>query len=213
MIAFSPDGTKLASCSHDRTIRVWDIKSGTTVGSPFTGHSGRVWSIAFSHDGRWIASGGLNTDNNIMVWDTLTGSVVLGPLSGHTSHVNSLAFTPDDTRIASSSDDRTIRIWDAQPQNQAPDQNSAPELSVGPMAFLRNHTQLISCTSTGLLKVWDMHTGTTISREFEGQAEAAMIHSITVSAQDTLVAFGASDLTIRVCFVLGLMTPPSQSGI
>ncbi|KEP46246.1 putative beta transducin-like protein HET-E2C, partial [Rhizoctonia solani 123E] len=47
-----------------------------------------------------------------------------------------------------------------------------------------------------------MNTGTTISREFEGQAEAAVIHSITISAQDRLVAVGASDLTIRVWSVL-----------
>ncbi|CAE6436448.1 unnamed protein product [Rhizoctonia solani] len=202
MVAFSPDGSKLASCASDKTIRVWDIKSGTTIGSPFTGHTGPVWSIAFSHDGRWIVSGGLEPDNNIIVWDTHTGSVVLGPLSGHTDNVNSVAFTPDDTRIVSSSDDATIRIWDVQPHNQAPSQNSARELSVGPVAFLRNRTQLISCTSTGVLKVWDIHTGTTIPREFEGQAEAAMLHSISVSAQGTLVTVGANDLIIRVWGVL-----------
>ncbi|CAE6434231.1 unnamed protein product [Rhizoctonia solani] len=202
MVAFSPDETKLASCSNDGTIRVWDIKTGTIVSSPFTGHKDSVWSIAFSHDGRWIASGGIDADNNIIVWDTLTGSVVLGPLSGHTSDVNSVAFTPDNTRIVSSSNDYTIRIWDVQLQNKGPSQKGARESSVGFLAFLRNRTQFISCTSTGLLQVWDMQTGTIISREFEGQVEAAMIHSITVSDQDTLVAVGASDPTIRVWSLL-----------
>ncbi|CAE6379284.1 unnamed protein product [Rhizoctonia solani] len=198
MVAFSPDGSKLASCASDKTIRVWDIKAGTTVGLPFTGHKGAVWSIAFSHDGRWIASGGANEDNDIIVWDTLTGSVILGPFSGHTHHVYSVAFTPDNTRIVSSSEDRTICIWDVQPQNKGPGQKGARDFSVGPVAFLRNRTQLISCTSTGILKVWDMHTGTTISREFEGQAETAMIYSITISPQDTLVAVGANNPAIRV---------------
>ncbi|KEP46108.1 vegetative incompatibility protein HET-E-1 [Rhizoctonia solani 123E] len=201
-VAFSSDGTKLASCSDDKTIRVWDIKAGTTVGLPFTGHTGPVWSIAFSHDGRWIASGGTRADNNIIVWDTFTGSVVLGPLSRHMADVNSVAFTPDDTRLVSTSDDRTIRIWDIQPQNQAPGQKGARELSVGPVAFLRDRTQLISCTSTGLLKVWNVHTGTAIPLEFEGQTEAAMLHTIAISLQDTLLAVGANDLTIRVWSIL-----------
>ncbi|KEP45549.1 vegetative incompatibility protein HET-E-1 [Rhizoctonia solani 123E] len=143
-VAFSPDGTKLASCSHDKTIRVWDIKAGITIGSPFTGHEDLVWSIAFSHDGRWIASGGLAADNNIIVWDILTGSMVLGPLSGHTDDVNSAVFTPDDTRIVSSSDDRTIRIWDVQPQIKHPGQKGTREFSVVPVAFLHNCTQIIS---------------------------------------------------------------------
>ncbi|EUC67742.1 WD40-repeat protein (notchless protein), related protein, putative, partial [Rhizoctonia solani AG-3 Rhs1AP] len=220
-VTFSPDGQMIASGSGDLTIRLWDASTGAAVADPLRGHmdlvtmvafpsDGRklascsshtdlVWPIAFSHDGRWIASGGTQKDN-IIVWDTLTGSVVLGPLSGHTDDVASVAFTPDDTRIVSSSNDGTIRIWDAHPQNKGPGQKH--EFSVGPVAFLHNHTQLISCTSTGLLKIWDMHTGTTIPLEFEEQAEAAMIHSITVSPQDTLVAVGTIDLTIPVWSVL-----------
>ncbi|EUC67566.1 vegetative incompatibility protein HET-E-1, partial [Rhizoctonia solani AG-3 Rhs1AP] len=201
-VIFSPDGSQLASCSSDNTIRVWDIKTGIVIGSPFTGHSGGVWSIAFSHNGRWIVSGGEREDSDIIVWDVLTGSVVLGPLSGHTLAVNSVAFTPDDTRIVSSSDDRTIRIWDVQPQNSAIDHITAREYSVGPVAFLHNRMQFISSSSTSLLKLWDIHTGMTAPHEFEGQAEAAILHAITISPDDTLVAVGSNDLTIRVWNVL-----------
>ncbi|EUC59192.1 vegetative incompatibility protein HET-E-1 [Rhizoctonia solani AG-3 Rhs1AP] len=204
MVAFSPvDGSKLASCSHDKTIRVWDIKAGTIIGSPFTGHRDGVCSMAFSHDGSWIVSGGEREDNNIIVWETLTGSIVLGPLSGHTTIVRSVVFTPDNTRIVSCSDDSTVRIWDVQPENKALGQTSARELCVGPIAFLRNRTRFISRSSSGnALKIWDICTGMTASHEFEGQSEGPMLHFITASPQDTLVAASADDSTIRVWSIL-----------
>ncbi|EUC59178.1 vegetative incompatibility protein HET-E-1, putative, partial [Rhizoctonia solani AG-3 Rhs1AP] len=209
-VTFSPDGSKLASTSNDKTIRVWDVKTRIIIGSPFIGHTDGVWSIAFSRYGNWIVSGGRKRCNNIIVWDTLTGTVVLGPLSGHTNFVRSVAFTPDNSRIVSSSDDRTIRIWDVQPEKRDAGQTSARELPVGPIAFLRNRTQLISSSSTSPLNVWDIHTSATIPCEFEGQAEAAMLQSITVSLQDTLVAVSANDHIIRVCSILSgkLACPP-----
>ncbi|KAL5640138.1 hypothetical protein ACGC1H_007429 [Rhizoctonia solani] len=200
-VAFSPDGTKLASCSHDGTIRVWDAKAGTLVGSPFIGHKNPVWSMAFSNDGRWIVSGGGTKSNNIIVWEALTGSVVLGPLSGHTYLVRSVMFTPDNSRVVSCSNDRTIRIWNVQPEKRDVGQTSARELSTGPVVFLRNRTQLISSSPTSLLKRWDIHTGLILPSEFEEQAKGAMLHSITVSPEDT-VAVGVSDLTIQIWNIL-----------
>ncbi|KAL5640139.1 hypothetical protein ACGC1H_007430 [Rhizoctonia solani] len=202
MVAFSPDGSKLASCSYDKTIRVWDVKGGTIVGLPFTGHKAGVWPIAFSHDGRWIASGGLDGDSTIIIWETVTGSVVLGPLSGHMEVVRSVGFTPDNTRIVSSSDDDTIRIWDVQPESRTLGQKNPRDLSVGPVAFLHDHPQLISSSSASSLKLWDIHTGVNIPREFEGQAEIETLYSIAVSPQDTLVAAGANDLSVRVWRIL-----------
>ncbi|KAL5640137.1 hypothetical protein ACGC1H_007428 [Rhizoctonia solani] len=201
-VVFSPDGNRLASCSYDRTIRMWDTKAGTMIDSPFEGHKDEVLSIAFSHDSSWIVSGGGREDSQIIVWEALTGSVVLGPLSGHGSYVTSVAFTPDNTRIVSCSHDKTIRIWNVQPENRAIGHKAARRLSVGAVAFLRNHTQLISSSSASSLTLWDVRTGMTIPREFEGQADGATLHSITVSPQDTLVAVNANDLTIRVSSVL-----------
>lgn len=74
VLAFSPDGKVLASASMDKTIRLWDVASGEQLKS-FTGHRGRfpVSSLAFSLDGKTLASGGGESDKTIKLWDVATG--------------------------------------------------------------------------------------------------------------------------------------------
>ena len=121
-MAFSPDGTRIASGSRDKTVRLWDAATGQPVGQPLTGHTDAVSSVAFSPDGTRIASG--SADNTVRLWDAATGQPVGQPLTGHTDAVSSVAFSPDGTRIASGSADNTVRLWDAatgQPDRPAAD--------------------------------------------------------------------------------------------
>ena len=74
------------------------------------GHLGYVYSIAFSPDGKRVASGS-DGDNTIRLWDTSTGTELL-TIKGHSDRVSSVAFSPDGKRLASGSYDKNIKLWD-----------------------------------------------------------------------------------------------------
>ena len=108
-MAFSPDGSRIVSVSVDKTLRIWDAKTGVQL-STLEGHSGRVRSVAFSPDGSHIASG--SEDETIRIWDAKT-SAHLSTLKGHAGWVLSVTFLPNGSHIASGSDDETVQLWDA----------------------------------------------------------------------------------------------------
>jgi WD40 repeat protein len=76
------------------------------------GHSLAVLSVAFSPDGKRIASG--SKDNTLRLWDGKSGEAIGEPLQGHSGTVMSVAFSPDGKRVVSGSADKTLRLWDAE---------------------------------------------------------------------------------------------------
>jgi WD40 repeat protein len=106
-VAFSPDGTLLASGSWDYTIKLWRVSDGSVVRT-MLGHTDPVWSVAFSPDGTLLASG--SWDNTIKLWQVSDGTEVR-TLTGHSSGVASVAFSPDGAELASGSFDGTLRLW------------------------------------------------------------------------------------------------------
>jgi serine/threonine protein kinase len=108
-LAWSPDSTRIASGSFDRTVQVWDAARGGHV-FLYRGYAAAVYALAWSPDGTRIASGG--EANTVQVWDAPDGNHVF-TYDGHSQVVNALAWSPDGTSIASASLDKTVQVWQA----------------------------------------------------------------------------------------------------
>ena len=90
-------------------VTLWDVATGTEIGA-LKGHGKGVTQVAFSRDGRLLASG--SSDNTIRIWD-VAGRRELRTLTGHTANIESLDFSPDSRLLASASDDGGTFLWDA----------------------------------------------------------------------------------------------------
>jgi WD40 repeat protein len=89
-------------------VRLWDVATGRFLRTS-EGHKNWVLSIAFSPDGKTLASG--SSDNAVRLWDVATGGS-LRAFEGHKNGVLSIAFSPDGKTLASGSSDNTVRLWD-----------------------------------------------------------------------------------------------------
>ena len=117
-VAWSPDGKLIASGGRDKTVQVWSVPQGAQVVDPaakgnvftYRGHTTNVSTVAWSPDGRRIASGAW--DNTVQVWEPTPESNTL-TYKGHMGFVNTVAWSPDGKRIASGAWDDTVQVWDA----------------------------------------------------------------------------------------------------
>lgn len=115
-VAFSPDGQRALSSSHNNTVRLWDIEDGRCL-RVLKGHSSSVLSVAWSYDGRRALSG--SSDCTVSLWDVDHGRC-LSVLAEHTSAVHSVAWNYDGRRVYSAAYNGVMRVWDLEGLRDAP---------------------------------------------------------------------------------------------
>lgn len=105
-LAIDSKGSRVASGAWDRTVRLWELKTGKEL-KVFSGHKGKVNAVAFSPDGKAVASG--SQGKNVIVWKIESGKKTW-VLKGHDGAVSSVVYVGDNV-VASGSMDGTVRFW------------------------------------------------------------------------------------------------------
>ena len=208
-IAFTPDGGQLVSASEDKTIRVWDLATGKTVrtirGESAPGDQGKIYAMALSPDGKWLAAGGFfdgpgDARNAIRLYDFASGRLV-ALLKGHENVVSGLAFSSDGRHLISGSGDFTAIIWDTGSPSGAGVETRRPEHRlrghgdhIYAVGFTPDGARAVTGSNDHELRLWRVADGGEIAR-MPGHGDKVV--SLAV-APDGTIASGDDSGEIRL---------------
>ncbi len=191
---FSPDGSRIVTCSEDRTAKIWDASTGRELAT-LAGHDGFVWRARFSPDGNRVVTASF--DNTAKIW--YANGTLLATLVGHQFYVVDAAFSPDGTRVVTASYDGTARLWEAASGRPIAVLEGHEGL-LNSAAFNRDGTRVVTASMDGTARVWDGRTGRLLATL---SGHHAPINVARFSPDGTFIATAGWDNTARLWTVRG----------
>jgi serine/threonine protein kinase len=152
-VAFSPDGSTIASGGEDNAVRLWNAADGAAR-SVLSGHGDAIWRVTFSPDGNTLASA--SADNTVRLWRVSDGQL-LHQLQEHTDTVNDVMFSPDGSRVVTGSYDGTVKVW--QVSNGELVRSFDAEGQVRSVAYSPDGTLIAVGLRDGRLFIWRASNG------------------------------------------------------
>jgi hypothetical protein len=159
-----------------------------------TGHTDSVSSVAFSPDGKTLATG--SADKTVRLWDVTTHHQIGNPLTGHADSVSSVAFSPDGKALASGGYDQTLRLWDASTHQQIGNPLTGHTSDVNSVAFSPDGKALASGSVDKTVRLWDVSTHRQIGTPLTGHTSDVL--SVAFSPDGKALASGSYDQTVRL---------------
>ena len=147
---FSPDGTKGVTASEDKTVWLWDLKTGKFLGG--AAHQDAVWSAQFSPDNMKVVTA--SKDKTARLWDAKTGKP-LGEAMKHQGPVVSAQFNSESTKVVTASEDKTARLWDAK-TGKPLSEPMKHEDSVSFAQYSPDGTKVVTASKDKTARLWDI---------------------------------------------------------
>jgi WD40 repeat protein len=196
--AFSPDKSRIATASRDKTAKIWDARTGALIVT-LSGHTNLVTNVAFSADGNRIVTA--SADFTARIWETKTGALV-ATLSGHKSDLNTAVFSSDGMRIVTAAggeytfggDDSTARLWDAR-TGALIAALAGHTGSVNSATFSPDGSRIVTASYDSTARVWDGKTGAPL---LTLTGHKGIVNDAEFSPDGGRVVTAATDGTVRL---------------
>ena len=189
-VAWSPDGTRIASAGTDRTAQVWEVQTGSPI-LTYSRHAHHILSVAWSPDSSRIVSA--DAEHIVRVWHTQTGQHALTYL-GHTDQVWAAAWSPDGSLIASVGTDKTAQVWEAATGERLLIY-SRHKGTVDALAWSPDGSSIASASDDKTVQVWQARTGATA---FSYSGHSDEVWAVAWSPNGALIASAGRDKTVQV---------------
>jgi WD40 repeat protein len=192
-IAFSPDGKTIASTScgkwdshyacQQSEILFWDVTTQKTKGPPIAGHTNIVTILAFSRDGKTLASA--SDDNTIILWNVSAQQPIGKPLTGNNDKVTALSFSPDGKTIATVSINGITTIWNTFTQQLISQRFTQYDDGIYNLSFSLDGKSLVSGVKNAEIIHWVFNTSSRLAFSPDNQILVSGSLDGTINLRDS----------------------------